>query len=203
MPIAVNADMRGDVSQEIKRRARSALVLVFILPTCLSACAFPRWDLAESWCVHHPGMSPGSPNDAAVSVDESGKLELLVGLWIGLRAAVHNMPSSSTARKPQEPTKPDDSQVNGQPQPAGDRSQRTLVTSWKSFKAAAKDAALRAPYRVGGTYRVMKARQDFLTLELPYYSIERVRWDWRRIAVHCGFAYGWFVALVLFDVMFR
>lgn len=46
-----------------------------------------------------------------------------------------------------------------------------------------------------GTYRVMKAHQKFLTLDFPQYSMRRVGWDWKQVAVHYAVAYGWIVVL--------
>jgi hypothetical protein len=48
-----------------------------------------------------------------------------------------------------------------------------------------------------GTYRVLKAHQKFWTLDFPQYSMQRVDWDWKQIAVHYSLAYGWILALVM------
>lgn len=51
-----------------------------------------------------------------------------------------------------------------------------------------------------GTYRVMKAHQKFWTLDYPQYSMQRVDWDWRQVAVHYAVAYGWILVLFLLAV---
>jgi hypothetical protein len=49
-----------------------------------------------------------------------------------------------------------------------------------------------------GTYRVLKVKQGFWTLQPPAYSMRKVDWDWSQIARHYAFAYSVPVLLWIF-----
>lgn len=51
-----------------------------------------------------------------------------------------------------------------------------------------------------GTYRVMKERKGFWTLELAHCKVFPVAWDWTQVLRHYLIAYGWAILLVLVRV---
>jgi hypothetical protein len=42
-----------------------------------------------------------------------------------------------------------------------------------------------------GTYRVLKVKQDFWTMDAPQYSMVSVSWDWAQVARHYLIGYCW------------
>ena len=48
-----------------------------------------------------------------------------------------------------------------------------------------------------GTYRVMKIRQGFFTLDAAQYRMVRIEWDWRQVLLHYLVAYSWVVAILI------
>jgi hypothetical protein len=51
-----------------------------------------------------------------------------------------------------------------------------------------------------GTYRVMREKQGFWTLEFSHYKIWPVNWDWAQVLRHYLIAYGWAILLFLVGV---
>jgi hypothetical protein len=48
VPVTIDAHVVGCVGQQVQRRTRRALLLVFVFPSGLGACALTRLDLAET-----------------------------------------------------------------------------------------------------------------------------------------------------------
>jgi hypothetical protein len=51
-----------------------------------------------------------------------------------------------------------------------------------------------------GTYRVVKQKQGFWSLQLPTYLTARVEWDWVQVLRQYAIAYGWIIALLIYGV---
>ena len=60
-----------------------------------------------------------------------------------------------------------------------------------SFQAVKWFVLLYLPVVPLGTYRVLKAKQDFWTADFPQYSMTPILRDWNQIAWHYAAAYGW------------